>query len=108
MTDQLTENLMGNLALFGYEVNGSTSALRAHEHVPAWRGGFLGSSVVRNFRTNQAGKVNERNSSWWTNRELERLGRQAAALRTQKRGLMQKLLTGQWRLRPHIVKEIPA
>jgi type I restriction enzyme S subunit len=31
-------------------------------------------------------------------RELTLLRDQLAALRTQKRGLMQKLLTGQWRL----------
>lgn len=30
--------------------------------------------------------------------EIDVLGRSAAALKTQKRGLMQKLLTGQWRL----------
>ena len=30
--------------------------------------------------------------------EIDLLARSAAALKTQKRGLMQKLLTGQWRL----------
>jgi type I restriction enzyme S subunit len=30
--------------------------------------------------------------------EINLLGRSVAALKTQKRGLMQKLLTGQWRL----------
>ena len=30
--------------------------------------------------------------------EIDLLGRSIAALKTQKRGLMQKLLTGQWRL----------
>ena len=37
--------------------------------------------------------------------EIDLLGRSAAALKTQKRGLMQKLLTGQWRLSPS--KEMP-
>jgi type I restriction enzyme S subunit len=30
--------------------------------------------------------------------EIDLLGQSVAALKTQKRGLMQKLLTGQWRL----------
>ena len=30
--------------------------------------------------------------------EIDLLGRSVSALKTQKRGLMQKLLTGQWRL----------
>ncbi len=33
-------------------------------------------------------------------REIDLLGQSVAALKTQKRGLMQKLLTGQWRLKP--------
>jgi hypothetical protein len=33
--------------------------------------------------------------------EIEALGRYAAALQKRKRGLMQKLLTGQWRFTPH-------
>lgn len=38
--------------------------------------------------------------------EIELLGQSAAAIKTQKRGLMQKLLTGQWRLPiPEIAEE---
>jgi len=33
--------------------------------------------------------------------EIDLLGRSVSALKTQKRGLMQKLLTGQWRLPPN-------
>ena len=32
--------------------------------------------------------------------EIDLLGQSVAALMAQKRGLMQKLLTGQWRLKP--------
>ncbi len=38
--------------------------------------------------------------------EIDLLGQSVAALKTQKRGLMQKLLTGQWRL--PIAEEVPA
>lgn len=38
--------------------------------------------------------------------EIDLLGQTVAALKTQKRGLMQKLLTGQWRL--PIAEEVPA
>ena len=34
-------------------------------------------------------------------KEIDLLGRSVSALKTQKRGLMQKLLTGQWRLPPN-------
>lgn len=38
--------------------------------------------------------------------EIDLLKQHVAALRTQKRGLMQKLLTGHWRL--HVTEEVPA
>jgi type I restriction enzyme S subunit len=37
--------------------------------------------------------------------EIELLGKQFVALRAQKRGLMQKLLTGRWRFQPSTLKE---
>jgi type I restriction enzyme, S subunit len=40
--------------------------------------------------------------------EIDLQRQQLAALRTQKRGLMQKLLTGQWRLPALYVTEVPA
>lgn len=39
--------------------------------------------------------------------EIDLLGRSAEALKTQKRGLMQKLLTGQWRLTPNTEGDTP-
>jgi len=41
-------------------------------------------------------------------REITLLQAKTEALKTQKRGLMQKLLTGQWRLDPNITKETQA
>jgi type I restriction enzyme S subunit len=38
--------------------------------------------------------------------EIDLLDQSVSALQTQKRGLMQKLLTGQWRLSPHPITHI--
>jgi len=40
--------------------------------------------------------------------EIDLLGQSVAALKTQKRGLMQKLLTGQWRLNHETKGDVPA
>jgi type I restriction enzyme S subunit len=40
--------------------------------------------------------------------EIDLLGQSVAALKTQKRGLMQKLLTGQWRLNHEKTREFSA
>lgn len=37
--------------------------------------------------------------------EIDLLKRLAEKYKTQKRGLMQKVLTGQWRIRPEIVEQ---
>lgn len=65
---------------------------------------FMGTTVPLPPLKEQAGIANVLDAA---SEEIDLLGQQLAALQTQKRGLMQKLLTGQWRLPTPKSTEVP-